>query len=89
MLEYLPITAQKPTLMKKGASEAGAKNVFSQSAHLFTLSITNQNTQKTIENDEKITFHPGRKQRTNHRPFVEEKNSSHKKPVLQVVFRFS
>ena len=25
----------------------------------FTLSITNQNTQKTIENEEKIAFNPG------------------------------
>ena len=37
------------------------------------------NTQKTIENKGKITFHPGRKQRSNHRPFAVEKNSSHKK----------
>ena len=33
---------------------ARAKNVSSQAVHLFTLSITNQNTQKTIENEEKI-----------------------------------
>ena len=69
--------------------QAMAKNVFNQSAHLFTLSITNQNYQKTIENEEKITFYLGRRQRPNRRPIAVEKNSSHKKPVLQVVFRFS
>ena len=66
------------------------KNAFSQSVvHLFTLSITNQNTQRTIENEEKITFHLGREQRQNHKSFAVEKNSSQKKPLLQVVFRFS
>ena len=66
------------------------KNAFSQSVvHLFILSITNQNTQKTIENEEKITFHLGRKQRPNHKSFAVEKNSSQKKPLLQEVFRFS
>ena len=55
--------------------KARAKNVFSQSAHLFTLSITNQNLQKTIENEEKRTVHPGGKQRPNHRPFAVEKTT--------------
>ena len=68
---------------------ARAKNVFNQSAHLFILSTTNQNMQKTIESEEKVTFHTGRKQRSNHRPFTVEKNSSHKKSVLELVFRFS
>ena len=36
-----------------------------------------------------ITFHPDQKQRPNHRTFAMEKNSSHRKPMLQVVFRFS
>ena len=40
---------------------AKAKDVFIQSAHLYTLSITNQNRQTTIENEEKIAFHPSRK----------------------------
>ena len=39
--------------------------------------------------EEKTTFHPGRKQRPNHGPFAVEKNSSHNKPLLQVIFRFS
>ena len=51
--------------------------------------ITNQNTQETIENEKKITFHLGRKQRLNHGAFAVEKNSSQKKPMWQVVFRFS
>ena len=67
---------------------ARRKNVLIQSACLFTLPITNQNTQKTIENEEKITSHLGRKQRLNHRAFAVEKNSSHKKSVWQVVFHF-
>ena len=74
--------------MQKGVSPSKGENVFSQSAHLLTLSLTNRNAQKTIENEEKITFHPGRKQRPNHRAFAVEKNSSYKKPVLQVVFLF-
>ena len=51
--------------------------------------ITNQITQKTIENEDKITFHLGRMYRPSHRAFSVEKNSSHRKPVWQVVFRFS
>ena len=42
----------------------------------------------TIENEEKITFHPV-ESKDRIRPFAVEKSSSHKKPVLQVVFRFS
>ena len=38
---------------------ARVENVVNQSAHLFTLSVTNQNAQKRIENEEKVTFHPG------------------------------
>ena len=67
---------------------ARRKNVLSQSAYLFTLPITNQNMQKTIENEEKITSYLGRKQRPNQRAFAVEKNSSHKKSVWQVVFHF-
>ena len=55
-------------------------------AHFFTSPITNKNTQKTIENEEKITIHPGRKQRPIHRAFAVEKTSSDIKPVLQVLF---
>ena len=51
--------------------------------------ITNQNMQKTIENADKITFNLGRMYRPSHRAFAVEKNSSHRKPVWQVVFRFS
>ena len=51
-------------------------NVFNQSAHLFTVSISNQNTQKTIENEEKIASDRIRKQRPNHMLFAAEKNSS-------------
>ena len=76
-------------LIAKVVYSARAKKVFSQSAHLLTLSITNQNTQRAIENEEKISFHLGRKQSPNHRAFAVEKNSSHRKPVWQVVFRFS
>ena len=50
---------------------------------------TNQITHKTIENEHKITFHLGRMYRTSHRAFAVEKNSSHRKRVWQVVFRFS
>ena len=69
--------------------KARTKTFFSQSDNLFTLSNANQNTQKTIENEEKITFHLGRKQRPNHRALAVEKDSSHKKLVRQVVFCFS
>ena len=44
---------------------------------------------KTIENEEKITFHLGRMHRLSHRASAVEKNSSHRKPVWQEVFRFS
>ena len=66
-----------------------AKNILSQSVHLCTLSTTNKNTQKTIENEGKITFHLGRKHRPSHRAFAVEKNNSRRKSVRQVVFRFS
>ena len=65
------------------------KNVFYQSVHLFALSITNQIMQKTIESEDKITFHLGRMHRPSHRAFAVEKNSSHRKPARQVAFRFS
>ena len=68
---------------------ARGENVFNQSANLFTLSTTNQDTQKTIENEEKITSDWIQKKRLNHRPFAVKKNSSHKKLMLQVVFPFS
>ena len=74
------------TDMKKPMSKG--KTCFSQSAHLFTLSIVNQNMQKTIENEEKITFHKVREQRPSHRLQAVEKNNSYKKLVLQVVFCF-
>ena len=51
--------------------------------------ITNQITQKTIENEDKITFHLGRMYRPSQRAFAVEKNCSYRKPVWQVVFRFS
>ena len=51
--------------------------------------ITNQNMQKTIENEEKTTFHLGRMYRPSHRAFAVEKSSSHRKPVWQVEFCFS
>ena len=44
---------------------------------------------KRIENEDKITFHLGRMYRPSHRAFAMEKNSSYRKPVWQVVFRFS
>ena len=51
--------------------------------------ITNQNMQKTMENEDEITFHLSRMYRPSHRAFAVEKNSSHRKQVWQVVFRFS
>ena len=50
---------------------------------------TNQIMQKTIENEDKITYHLGRMYRPSHGAFAVEKNSSHRKLVWQVVFRFS
>ena len=67
---------------------ARRKNVLSQSAYLFTLSVTNQIAQKTIENEEKLTSHFGQKQRPNHRAFSVEKNSSHKKRCGKWYFAF-
>ena len=36
---------------------AWVKNAFSQSDNLLTMSTANQSLQKTMENEEKITFH--------------------------------
>ena len=41
----------KTKMLDNGSLNSKAENGLSQSACLFTLSITNQNTQKTIEND--------------------------------------
>ena len=74
--------------MKNVSGGRKGENVFNKSAHLFTLSIINQDTQNTIENEEKTTSDQIQKQRTNHRHSALEKNNSHKKLVLQVEFEF-
>ena len=66
-----------------------ARNIVNQPAHLFTLLNTNQTMQKTIENDEKITFNQVQKKRPNRRLFAVEENNANKKLVLHAVDRFS
>ena len=48
----------------------GEENVLSQSTHLPTLLIANQNTEKTVENEERIIFYKIRKERTHNRLLV-------------------
>ena len=61
---------------------ARAKNVFNQSSHFFTLSITNQNAQKTIENEES-------KAKAESQAFCCGEKQLSQKTNVQIVFRFS
>ena len=65
-----------------------ATNIFNQSAHWFTLSIANQNAQKTIENEEKTIYYQALIANTQSQAFAVEKNNAHRNLVLQVVSLF-
>ena len=68
---------------------ARATNVFSHSVHLFTLSITNQNTQQTIEYDEKNNFSSRLKAQTESQGFsCGEKQLSQKTGVASGISLF-
>ena len=63
------------------------ENVLNQSARLFTLSIANQNTQKIIENEEKISSDQILKGRTHSRLLL-LRTATHKNLALPIVIGF-
>ena len=87
--ENVRIFKEISCVMSYLSAEQGRKMFSANQLICLHCQITKQKTQKTIENEHKMTFHLGRMYRTSHRAFAVEKNSSHRKPVWQVVFRFS